>query len=506
VRCLFAILRKSGVWLLLLFLAWVWFFRWELAPPPAFVVSTGAVHQADQWALRPSGTWSSLRSLSDDGGQATVAIYHGDFRFPECRLEMWDMRTGARLTPALWKDREWQRLLSAPEWRKTGLMDCLSQPTGMHLLTDEPAWAALRRRLLTGRARALDDLRKTMRPVQDTEAPDLFPEACSFSPDGHRFAYVARHSLGDGTAVEDVRTGTRLAFLPGLTDLLHIAPGGRTAVSVRSSADQEGEQPRLFLWDLDTSACRAGLLLPNVTMPLRVKYSADGRYVFAQFYTWPDLTGGLRWWDAATGRQVSAVANPGDTTFIEGGRVLVTHPWLTRQAAACEGYVLGFWDLATGAPLGEWDLGAPADGGGMIDSLASSENGCCLAASYDPDYGRTRGAVRAVTDRLATALGGGPARETERILLLDVTRRRELARLPGLSAAFSRDGQWLATLDVAGVVRVWQLPLRRAWAEILTYAGLAALVCWTGLVLLRRLGSGWGSARCFSATPRAGGS
>jgi hypothetical protein len=496
VRRTFAILRKPAAWLPLLFLAWAWFLRSEVVPRPDFSIRTEAVHREEPLAHHPSGTWCSLRSVSDDGSQVTVAIYQGDGRCPACRLDVFDTRTGARRTPALWQDAEWVRLLSAPVWRNAGLMDCLAQPSGKEFLTDQARWAALRRRLTAGRARALDDLRKTTRPVEDAEATSLFPEVCSFSPDGRRFAYVVRHGwplylvsedLGDGTAVEDVRTGKRLAFLPGVTDLLRIAPGGRTAVCVNDRAGRPGEQPRLLLWDLVTSA-RRGLLLPEVNMPVRLEYSADGRYVFALYGRVAGHSLDLRWWDAATGRQVGEVVNAGDTAVLDGGRLLVTHPLRVRRNAACEGYVLGFWDVATGAPLGEWDLGAPADGGGMINSLAWSESDRYLAAEYNPDYGRRRGAARAATDRLATALTGGPPPEPERVLVLDVVRRRELARLPGRSAAFSRDGRWLATLDGAGGVRVWAVPLRPAWARILGYAGAEALVCWVALVLLGRLG------------------
>jgi hypothetical protein len=380
------------------------------------------------------------------------------------------------------------------------MMDCVSQPLGEEFLADEAAWAALRRRLTIARAEALDDLRKTMRAVEDREAANLFPDRCIFSPDGCRFAYVARHgwplyaaseSLGDGTVVEDVRTGARLAFLPGVTDQINIAPGGRTAVSVNQPAEKEGEQPRLLLWDLATSAPRSGLLLPEVSRPYRVQYSADGRYVFAEYSLSSPLGFGLRWWDAETGRRVGGVDKIKDTAFIDSGRVLVTHPWGTRNNAMCEGYGLAFWDVATREPLGEWGLGAPADGGGWIENLRGSESGRYLAAECDPDYGRSRGVARAATDRLARAFAKGPPPERLCILLLDVPGRRQLARLPGRSAAFSRNGRWLATLDGAGVVRVWEIPVRQPWTHILGYAAAAALACWVALVLLVRLGRRW---------------
>jgi hypothetical protein len=186
------VIRKPALWLApFLFLTWGGLFRAWLAVPPRFVIRTGAAHHEDYATLRPAGTWSSLRGVSGDGGKVTVAVYQGDFRWPDRRLQVWETRTGAERTPALWGNAEWQRLLSAPGWRHA-----------------------------------------------------------------------------------------------------------------------------------------------------------------------------------------------------DSGQVLVTHPSRVRGNAACEGYVLGFWDVATGEPLGEWALEAPEDGGGMITGLMASDGGRYLAAEYDADYGR----------------------------------------------------------------------------------------------------------------------
>jgi WD40 repeat protein len=270
---------------------------------------------------------------------------------------------------------------------------------------------------------------------------------------------------------------------------------------VNHQTEREGEQPRLLLWDLDTSVRRAGLLLPEVSNPFPVEYSADGRYVFARYWTWPIGSGGLRWWDAETGRQVGGVQNPGHTTFIDGGRVLVTHPSRVRGSAAWEGYLLGFWDVATGEPLGEWDLGAPADGCGMINGLVASDAGRYLAAPYDPDYGRDQSVRCRVLDWLPVTLFARSSAERQQILIWDIVERRELARLTGRSAALSGDGRWLATLDEAGVVRVWEIPMRRPWARILEYAAACSMGCWALATLLGRLRSRRSTSPCFDAVP-----
>ena len=478
---------------------WGWFFRASLSPSPQFVVRTGSVPASDVGFRSIGVTWVTLRNVSDDGRQVTIGIHtdtgSGVSRVTS-RLEVWDLPTGTNQTPALWSDPELVRLTS----RNTGMLELLSRPEGKGFTPDEATWSTLLGRLTTGRAKALDDIRKTLRPVYDNEAKNLFPESAYFGPDGRHFAYVVRNgwplygyvseSLGDGTAIKDVRTGERVGFLPGVTDSIRIGPGGRTAVSRNQPPSREGEQPRLILWDLEKSARRAELLLPagHTTSPPR--YSPDGRYLFAWY--WP-ATGTspftLRWWDAPTGQQLGDIGDAGDMTLTENGRVLVTHPHRTRNNAVAESYLLRLWDVATGTKLGEWNLDSPPDGGGLIHSLTAAEHGHYLAAVYDPDYGR--GAP-------TNWSGGGtiigirfqPTSADRRlqVILLDTRERRELGRVPGCSAALSRDGRFLATIDEAGDVRVWELPLRKPWAALVGYTTVATLLSWAAAAGLRRLG------------------
>jgi hypothetical protein len=76
-------------------------------------------------------------------------------------------------------------------------------------------------------------------------------------------------------------------------------------------------------------------------------------------------------------------------------------------------------------------------------------------------------------------------KKPEGVLVFDGIDRREVANLPGNAAAFSPNGRWLATIDANGVVRVWELPLRRPWLRIFGYAAIATLAC-TLLFLLAR--------------------
>lgn len=492
------VLCNPYLWLVLFFVIWVGVFYALLPAPPHFTVLTGAVRDDCRWDS--SGRWARLQGISDDCGQVTIATYEGHWRCPDCRLEVWDTRTGVDVTPTLWKDADWLRLLSDSYRRSTRMTDLLAQPSGKDMMNDGTTWDELCHRFKMGREKALENLRKTIRPVDESEAHCVFPSSVSFAPDGLRLGYVARNgwplyivheSLGDGTVVEDVRTGTRLAFLAGVTDQVHIAPGGETAVSVNHPTKNEGDQPRLILWDLKTSTRRAGLLLPEAVLPISVEYSADGRYVFAQYTKWDDWSGGLRWWDAATGRQVGAVVNPGDTALISSDSMLVTHPLQRRGNAAAEGYVMGFWDVTTGAQRGEWNLVAPKDGGGMLHRLVASQDGQFAAAEYYPDCGRVSSQPPWPIDRLVDALSTHSRQDRQQVLVWNLAERYELARLPGSSAAFSRDGRWLATLDDAGVVRGWEIPVRPPWGCIVGYAVGCALCSWVLAVLPGRLWRRW---------------
>lgn len=486
-RRVFGLVRKPTVWLLPLFvLVWVRYFRAELVPTPQSVAPTGAEFATWQAGVRPASRWATIRAVADDGDQVTLGLHEGTIQYVETRLEVRDSRTGADRTPALWADQLRIKLLDGDSWRHSPLTDLLAHPAGRKFLHDEAAWASLRQRLAIGRAKALDDLRKTIRPVADSEAADLFPECSSFSPDGHWFSYVARNgcplyvvsaSLGDGTVIEDVRTGERRAYLLGVRGPVHVAPGGRTAVSASS------------IWDLDTATRRAELRLPESTFS-RVGYSPDGRYVFAHFWPWLGDTQELRWWDAATGVQVGEVPDALESALLDGGRMLVTKPSRTKGNAAAESYVLRFWDVATGEDRGQWDLGCPSDGGGMIEHLVGSGSDRYLAGVYDPDYGRGRPPARRAADRLSRALSGGRTPEPMQVILWDVIERREVTRLTGRSAGFSADGRWLATIDRDGVVGVWAVPVQRPWLRILGYTAGAALGCWAALaglaVVVRR--------------------
>src|SRR5262249_47732739 len=163
-------------------------FRSHLSPAPKYVLHTGAAH-VEVLSIRPADTWSAMQDVSNDGEQVTIVIGEGDFRFPHMRMERWDTIRGLNTTPALWHDKGWQEILSLASWNSPNLMELHNPALGREFLADEAALSSLHERLKVARINALNDLRKTMRPVQDSEARSIYPESCCFSTDGKYFAY-----------------------------------------------------------------------------------------------------------------------------------------------------------------------------------------------------------------------------------------------------------------------------------------------------------------------------
>jgi WD40 repeat protein len=212
--------------------------------------------------------------------------------------------------------------------------------------------------------------------------------------------------------------------------------------------EEEGEQPRLVLWDLESSRRRAGLLVTDYHRPCQFEFSEDGQYVFLYYsnYFSNDYYRRVRWWDTTSGKQCGEIVNCYETTFIDGGRVLVAHP--------SESGRLTFWDVQTGRQIDEWNLGTALETAGRIYSLSGADGQRFLAIDFDPHYPTASG-PRPLQGVLIPA---PPPKEPRHAILLDVAARREVGRYLGGSPRMSRDGRWLATVDDDGVVRVWETP------------------------------------------------
>jgi len=477
---LLTFVRWPVTWLVLAcFVLWLWYLRATVPPPPAHTVQSG-LSESHGWLDGSPSTWATVLDVAEDGSRVTVEVVRCPgkwYTYTDTRPHVFDTRTGEDRTPRRWVDPTTQPI-TRPGWGLVQGSELWGNPAGRAFLADEDVWTTLLKRFRWDQEQA------------DGGQPEPFGSHVTLSPDGRVLAYCSRDGrpaglgAGDGTTVEDIRTGHRVAFLPGATDVVALAPGGRTAVIRLFPRGQDGERPQLALWDLETSTVRAELPLPEDHHTVR--FSPDGRFVFARYSLWgKSLVPQLRWWETATGRRVGQVDNTREFAVMAGGSVLVTKLLPPQKAAVEESYRLLYWDVTTGAAAGEWDLGAPADGGGLYD-LVGSDGGRYLVAVFDPEYGRGRSLAGRASDRMHALTVGGPAPDRRQIVVWDTSERREVARVPGKSAALSSNGRWVASVDPAGVVRVWEVPARTPWTHQLGWAAVAGVVSGLGMGLAWR--------------------
>lgn len=474
-----------------LFLAYL--FANNLSPRPRYVVQTEA--KAEKlfagYNLSPPPLRAVLNHVSDDGRRVIVGVFDGN----DSWLRMWDPRTGVNLTPAHWREPGWRRLLDDRLYG-VGVDRLLENPAGREFLQDEKAWTTLRAR------RPSDPARDDARPRYSWEPGPLPFDCVAVSPDGRFIARQPPHkppgpilvrALTGGPVVEEVETGRHVASFPVGVGHLQLAPGGRGAVSglhlsrgkypvlyipralLFFEDDPSGrptDRPFLSLWDLEARMRRAELLLPH--LPWHVEYSPDGRYVFASTYSL------VRLWDAQTGRVTADVYTSKTPRFMAGGQLLVapSDDWLT----------LHFWDTATGRALPDWDLEPPRNG--RIDGLTFAGDRFVFA-EVDPDAVPPGGSGVKFLDRAGEWISERLSNDRRwedrhQQLVLDVVDRRTLGRVPGVTGTVSPNGQWLATLDADGVVRVWDLPLGRPWVRGFAYAAAVFVGGWVVGRLWRR--------------------
>ena len=72
--------------------------------------------------------------------------------------------------------------------------------------------------------------------------------------------------------------------------------------------------------------------------------------------------------------------------------------------------------------------------------------------------------------------------------MFDTAERREVLRVPGQRPALSGNGRWLATIDAAGVIRVWEVPARPPWSHMLGLAVALAVMSAVAVVAAVRFG------------------
>jgi hypothetical protein len=450
------------------------FFHGRLEPRPEFVTCTDRAFESPGrdtgHGIWPGG--KRLAHVSGDGRYVVFSGHCGPQTAARTTLFRWDMWIGTEATPAAWADPACDRVLYGDMWRNAGSAHALGHPAAEEWVLDES-----RLRAAVGRCRAL---------ANDRDAVNT--SFAHFSPDGRHLIYDLRRGPEDETprvAIEEVLTGRRVAVLSGRAAATAIAPGGRTAVTEVSDGRIVGDT-RCVLWDLESVTELARLEDSKVNYSWFRGYSADGRFAFARSTTGlgylfgrrsrdPRPKEALGWWDTSTGRLVGTTDQMNDWVLLDCGRTLLVQEDSSGQGA--NALTFHVWDVATGSRADLWDLefgptGAAASVGGLI----AGTEGPFVALTFrpDPDAAATTRLEEWIADRFPQ-----PSANTgTRILVVDTERRKPAARLPGESAVFSHNGRWLATLDAAGVLRVYELPLQKPWARILGYTALTTLGFW----------------------------
>ena len=363
------------------------------------------------------------------------------------------------------------------EGRRLGLEELLSTETGREFVHDEKAWRLLHGRLADARDQSMLWTKPMSEPPEWRAKFDVYPREMHFAPNGRSIAYVSRDDRAifphekwkeaDGMAIEEIDSGRKVAFLAGVRNRFQISPAGDLAIqNIYNRDGGRDEQPALALWDISTSSPRGCLFMPNTTQ--KSLFSQDGRIVFAASgpdhgkICWATL---VRWWNTSDGRQLGEAGIWNDWHLLHDDRQLVSR----------SNDMFAFWDVASGQKIGEWDIGDRASDLFKVSRIVWSQNRRYFLAEFEKD--RTGASTqtikylddaedwmsRMVISRIDTRL---PAR----LVVLDMLTRRESGHVPGYTGAISDNGEWLATIDEEGTIRVWRMPLAKPWTRSFGYA------------------------------------
>jgi len=439
-------------------------FSAALDPRPKYFVASHAPYIPSQ-SVQDSSSWGTIEDLSDDP-VVTVAAWSGKWNNCKADSRSFDMRTRQAL-PSEQRDEEEQELLTFPG--------------GDQLARNAVLWNSLRTRFENWRPLARRDLPQT------DQSTRLFPKGFVLSPDLRFFAYLMKsgqplydqpRASADSLAIDEIEAGERVCELPGVSEKVFIAPGGRVAVSLIANVEQKEEAGRLILWGLTTGRRRSELALPQYLDP-QFEFSANGDNFIARFRTPSGIYRQVRWWETSSGKPRGFISDSFETVLVNAASTVVNHPMDFRNLGVVDSRSFVFWDLATGERTFEAKWGTELPENVPIHQLTASEGNPYLAAVIDPNYGRTPPGERAINWILIerdTRKSGVPLSQ---VLVADALQRRVVARLPGRSVKFSRDGKWVATIDEQGIVRAWQLPFRAPWRHVVLYTELVCFAWFT---------------------------
>lgn len=451
---------RRFAFLIILLASWSAFFWWTLPTFPEHVVNTGHTHPAHL----------TLLELSNDGQEVLISKW----RSQRLKLEKWSSRD-AKMTQVSLSGLDWE-----PEPVPMNLEDLLWTHGGLELLRDDEVWKALRQRFRTLRSRAIEG-RKNRSPFEDAEASTvgLFPPSSRFTSDGRYFTYLTHdgapvyfpsESIPDGTMIEDARTGAPIAFLPGAINPLLF--DGQTALSANTDLQRFSFEPisTLTFWDLASGKSRGDWLFTGPNPPHGVFLSPDGQVVVGVGFP-------TQWWNAASGELLGShlLFGPAYSEFMAGSQTLM---FCTVRNSVCH---FEFWDVASGRKTDQWELASPASAHKFAVLLMAANERRMILSDFRE---KPSSFWDQILDTITPYRTRGP--EPQEILLVDLESRK-FVPLAGASGRYSSNGEWLATVDEQGVIRIWQIPLRRPWFHIFLYALMATLTIWSFLHLVRRL-------------------